>query len=263
MDYYDFSRSFVTFRLDIDKKPPKNLSHKPPTAVNNCRLQIACLCTVTDSKQRASRFVLTESCKSERVGAEGDLWTLPNADMCIVASEDEFMVVKSWARRDMGVMLVPESLGPQPERQVDRVEDVFVAFQIYLHPSSSQVLDKSEDIVEATLQNRSLAARIEYDDGDYHVCIDHPVKTMNVNDVENSFQTDTGPIILPDLTKKRLKNSKCLIEVLDHAYEAFNCSEWAEFIIKVPTSVTDKITVNHYSKTRRIENTSNRIIEIY
>ena len=263
MNTYDFSRSFVTFRVDLDEKPPKTMSHTPPTVVNNCRLQIACRCTVTDRRDRTSReYVLTESCKSEQVGAESALFIMPNADMCMVASQEEFMVVKSWARRDMGVMLVPASLGPQPERQSEAVVDVFTAFDLHLHPASSRVLEKTDEIVEATLAHHPLVARIEYDEGDFNVRIDHPVKTMNVNEIENSFQTDTGPLLLPDLTQERLSDSKRFVEVLDHAYAAFNCRERAEFVINVPTPVSETVSVNHYSRSRRIENTCNRIIDI-
>ena len=263
METHDFSRSFVSFRLDLNEKPPKTLSHTPPTVVNNGRLQVACITAVTDNRDRSRRtYVLTESCKSEQVGAESDLFSTPNADMCMVASENEFMVVKSWARRDMGVMLVPESLGPQLDRQLEAVTDVFTRFEIHLHPTSARVLEQTEEIVEATLAPHPLVACIEYDDGDFHVCIEHPVKIMNVNEIENSFQTDTGPLILPDLSPERLRDSKRFIDVMDHAFAAFNCSEWAEFVIKVPTPVSDTISVNHYSKTRRIENTHNRIIDI-
>ena len=260
---HDFGRSFLNLRIDLDEKPPKTLSHKPPTTVNNGRMQIACVCTLTDNKDGSDRtYVLSESCKSEQVGATSELFTTPNADMCMVASEDEFMIVKSWARRDMGVMLVPASLGPQPERQPEAVSDVFTRFAIHLHAVPGRVLETADAIVEATLASHPLVARIEYDDRDFHVCIEHPVKAINANEIENSFQTDTGPLILPDLSPQRLRDSGRFVAVMDHAFAAFNCSEWAEFVINVPTPVGETICVNHYNKTRRIENTRNRIIDI-
>ena len=263
MELYDFARSFVTFRADLDKKPPRTMSHKPPTVMNNARMQVACLCTVTNKKDGTPRsYVLTESCKSEQVGARADLFLMPNADMCMVASSEEFMVVNSWAKKDIGVMLVPNSLGPQPERHAEAVEDVFTGFEIYLHPASGRLLETTGQIVEATLDHRPLLARIEYDEGDYQVRIDHPVKTMNVNEVESSFQTDTGPILLPDLTPQRLENSKRFVQVLDHAFVAINAPDWAEFVVNVPTPLTDDIAVNHYSMSRRIDNTRNQVMQI-
>ena len=263
MDTYDFSSSYITFRIDLREKAGRTLSHQPPSPVNNARLQVDCVCTITDGRDNRRRvYALTASCKSEVVGAERGLWTMPNADMCMVACDEEFMIVKNWARRDMGVMLVPESLGPQPERHSDLVEDVFTRFAIGLCPAEGRVLRDIDDIVDTTLANRRINGRIKYRDGDYGVCIDHPVKTINVNEVDKSYQTDTGPVLLPDLSEERRSSSERFVEVLDHAFSAFNCADWAEFIINVPTPVSDGVSVNHYSRGRRIEETDNTLMEV-
>jgi len=263
MKMYDFGRSFVTFGLDFSRKPPRTVSHKPPYSVNTARLQIACACEIEGPRTNGKRtYVLSESCKTEIVGPQADIFTDPNADMCMVACEEEFMVVKSWARRDMGVMLEPASLGPQPERQAESVEDVFTEFGIHLHPVSGRVLDRIEDVVERTVRNALLFARIEYEENGYRVRIDHPVKTMNVNGVNRIYQTDTGPLILPDLSESRLGKTNRFIEVFDHAFGAFNSADWAEFVINVPTELTDEISVNHYSRSRRVEGTRNMLVEL-
>lgn len=263
MDHYDFSRSFVTFGIDLDKKKPVTLSQKSPTKVNNARVVIECVCTITNNKDGTSKmYVLDASCKTELVGVSVDIWTEPNADMCLIGSSDEFMIVKSWAKKDMGVMLEPATLGLQPERHASSVEEVFTRYEIALCRCNAKALNSAEAIVEATLNNRPLIARIEYEESDYHVCIDHPVKTINANPVDNIFQTDTGPVLLPDLSTPRIEKSERFIEVLDLAYSAINCFDWAEFIVNVPTPLTDEISVNHYSQSRRIENTKNAIYEL-
>ena len=76
------------------------------------------------------------------------------------------------------------------------------------------------------------------------------------------YQTDTGPIVLPDLSPERLARTNRCIEMFDLAFSAFNCSEWAEFVICVPTPVAEQISVDHYSKFRRIDNAENVIIQI-
>ena len=43
-------------------------------------------------------FVLGASCKTERVGAERDLFLEPNADFMPVISDDSFMHLKTFAR---------------------------------------------------------------------------------------------------------------------------------------------------------------------
>ena len=69
MNATDFSRSFLTFRIDTEKKPPRTVSHQPPYSLNNARIQLDCRCQISDlaSGQSAS-FVLGASCKTERVG---------------------------------------------------------------------------------------------------------------------------------------------------------------------------------------------------
>ena len=38
METVDFSRSFLTFRTDWQKKPSQTASHKPPFTLNNARI---------------------------------------------------------------------------------------------------------------------------------------------------------------------------------------------------------------------------------
>lgn len=101
-----------------------------------------------------------------------------------------------------------------------------------------------------------------YEDGEWEVTIDHPAKTLNYSERDNVYQTDTGPILLPDLSAERLGGGRRLVECFDLAYAAFNSVGWAEFIINVPTPVGDGISVNHYSKTRRIEPVTNSLFEV-
>ncbi|HXG23874.1 MAG TPA: hypothetical protein VNJ09_04910 [Chthonomonadales bacterium] len=263
MQYYDFSRSFITFRLDLDEKPPSTLSHEPHFRLNNARILVECCCKLIHRKSgMTSLYVLGASCKTERVGVTHDIWTQPNADFSLIVSEQEFLILKSWQRNNPGVMFHPPSLGPQPERQVGKVNDVWTSLRIDLYPLNGRVLDSKDAIIEATFGNRRLVGTIEYEEGDYCVCITHPIKTINVNERDHIIQTDTGPIILPDLSPERLQKSKYLVETFDLAYAAFNNPAWAEFIIQVPTPIGDGVFTNHYSKTRRIENTKNTVIEI-
>jgi hypothetical protein len=107
-----------------------------------------------------------------------------------------------------------------------------------------------------------LVARTQYNDVDWEVTIDHPAKTLNYSEVDGVYQTDTGPILLPDLSDKRLSGGRRLVECFDLAYAAFNAVGWAEFIVNVPTPVGNGINVNHYSKTRRIEPVTNSLVEV-
>ncbi|MFM1550114.1 MAG: hypothetical protein ACKJSG_11980 [Lentisphaeria bacterium] len=90
------------------------------------------------------------------------------------------------------------------------------------------------------------------------VVIEYPVKCVNVSERELYYQTDTGPVLLPnDRTDTDLP-----IERFDLAYVAHNCPDWAEFIVSVPTPVSEGVSVDHYSESRRVETTTNRLIEV-
>ena len=112
MNTYDFNRSYLRFRVDLNQQAAITLSHKMPTTVNNVRITVECRCEIVDRKKNSRTvYALGASCKTERVGVPRDLWLEPNADFCLTASTEEFLIMKSWQKNDMGVKRVPEHLG--------------------------------------------------------------------------------------------------------------------------------------------------------
>ena len=264
MHVIDFSRSYLRFRLDRESLPPNTVSHAMPTSINNVRIAVDCRCELIDrSSGHSTVFVLGAPCKTERVGVGRDCWTMPNADFCLVMSSEEFLIIKSWAHKGIQIMRYPESLGVQPERQSGLCRDVWPEFSVQLSPVSGRPLESIKEIVVASCGDRTIVARTEYDDGDYHVRIDYPVKSMNYSEREGMYQTDTGPILLPDLSAKRLSQCTRLIECCDLAFVAFNTAGWSEFIVNAPTPVADGVSVNHYSEPRRIEPIRNSLAEVW
>ena len=261
MDTIDFARSFLRFIVDLRAQAPITLSHKPPTTENNVRINVECRCTMT--RRGAGKplvYAMGASCKTERVGAKEGIWIEPNADFCLVASEEEFLIVKSWQKNNMGVKRFPENLGMQPERQVGRVKEAWTAFSIDVRSAPARALATTAQIIEAVRGDRPLVSRTEYDDGDVHVVIEHPVKTINFSRREMVYQTDTGPVILPNFA--RPMEAGLTAGIFELAYSAFNAPDWAEFVINVPTSLSEGISVNHYSRTRRIQPAANTILEL-
>jgi hypothetical protein len=251
MQVCDFAHSFLTFRIDLLKKQPITVSHKPPFTLNNARLPLECRCQVTfpDSGQ-TREYVLTASCKTERVNVPEDIWTQPNADMCAVATPEDFLIIKSWDRNNKGVKLYPPSLGDQPERQVTTVAEALDRLRIDVRLIEGKVLEKTEQIVEAVHANRPLVSRTEYttDDG-LHVLLEYPVKTINASERENFYQIDTGPVLFVSPPGGQGENP---IARLRHAFIAHNAPDWAELLVNVPTPLADGISVNHYSKAVRV-----------
>ncbi len=254
----DFARSFLTFRLDWNLKPSLTSSHKPPFTLNNARIQIESSCKISDRVSGEARtFVLGASCKTEFVGVDRDMWTTPNADFCIILSAESFLILKSWDRNNKGVMRYPASLGEQPERQSGLVSDTYERVNIHLRPLEAQRLESAQEIIQATLADDLLVGRCAFTLHDrYDIEIDFPIKTMNANEREWIYQTDTGPILFPDLSA----DCPNWIDSFHLAYVAFNRADWAEFIVQVPTPLSAHISVNHYSRTAQMK-TRNTIFQ--
>ncbi len=246
----DFSRSFVTFRLDFEKKPPATVSHRPPYSLNNARIQLECRCRITDKQTgQVQTFVLGASCKTERVGVDRDIWLVPNADFAPIFCEDRFLTVKTFSQAGMEVDLYPPGSGKQPERQLGNIEDVFDSLRIDIVEQDAEPLASPQEIVEATLRNVPLVAETELGSDRYTAVIEYPIKTMNANERDVIYQTDTGPHLFPDLTC----GPEDLLPRMELAFSAFNRPEWTEFLVRVPTPVADSINVYHYSRSIRLD----------
>ena len=84
--------------------------------------------------------------------------------------------------------------------------------------------------------------------------IEYPIKTMNFMPKDNSYQIDTGPLLVPDFD---LEAESAVIDRLEMAHVAYNHKypDLAEFILRKPTAVTDDsgnelCQILHYSKVR-------------
>jgi len=250
MTTIDFARSFLTFRIDTTLKPPQTASHKPPYSLNNARIQIECRLTVTDKKtQQVQTFVLGANCKTERVGVPGDIWTVPNADFIPIFSDTAFMHLKTYAQAGEGVELFPPGSGTQSERQTGLIADAFDDVRIDIVEAEGTDLTTQPDVVQATLNNTRLNARTTLENDRYKAVIEYPVKTMNANERDNIYQTDTGPVLFPDLTCE----PEGMLTHLELAFTAFNVPDWIEVLVRVPTQVNDDVDVYHFSKSIRLD----------
>lgn len=246
----DFARSFLTFRIDALKRPPVTASHKPPFSLNNARIQIECRCVITEqSTGRTQTFVLGASCKTERVGVDRDIWLEPNADFVPIFSDTHFMHLKTYARCGLDVELYGHEGHRQSDRQHGLIGDAFDSVRVDIVETDAQELQSPQEIVEATLANHRLVARTTIETTQYCAVIEYPVKTMNANERDWIYQTDTGPVLLPDLSC----GFEQLMSGLELAYSAFNCRDWTEFLVRVPTPVAGDVNVQHYSRTSRVD----------
>ncbi|MCC7498943.1 MAG: hypothetical protein IT160_15275 [Bryobacterales bacterium] len=250
MQIIDFSRSFLLFRIDTIKKPPKTVTHPPPLTVNNARVALECLCRILDRQSRNTyRFVLGASCKTERVNVPGGIWTEPNADFMPVAGDTQFMTVKTFDHAGRRVLLHPPELGEQPHRQIVTIADAFDDLRITLSHSNGKLLETSHQIIQATLANRPLVAITELTSERYEAHLEYPVKTMNAGEREHFYQTDTGPVLVPDLTAAPDQ----LMSSMDLAFAAFNSLDWIEFLVRDLSPIGEGVSVNHYCRPVRMD----------
>jgi hypothetical protein len=258
----DFYRSFVRFRIDLNITQPRTISQPPPFTLNNARFPLECVCQITRDQDAAAKtieYVLGASCKAEQVHVRENIWHEPAADMCLIASRDEFLVIKSWDRNNRGVMLSPPTLGPQPERQAGNCSEAFTDMNIDLREASGQLLTTTEEIVAAVLTNRPLVSQTEFSLSDgSQVFLEYPVKVINASEREMFYQVDTGPILVPDVTAFDGKNA---ISALRLAFMAHNTLGCTEMLLNVPTEIAPGLSVNHYSKAMKIS-AINRMIAV-
>lgn len=255
----DFERSCLRFRIDTTKKPPKTVSRKLPMTLNNVRFSLDARVVIKHKASgRVYDYVVSSSCKSEQVWVKSDVWHDPNADMCMLAGENEFLVQKFWDKADKGIMLFPASLGVQPERQLGDPKDAFDRFSINLVKRSGRVLADIDAILAALESDVPVVSQTEYEAAGHEVLLEYPVRCVNFSERERYYQVDTGPILLPDFEGEY----KSMLEACRRAYIAHNSSEWAEAIVCVPTPLTADLKVHHYSKVVRLENTRNRMIAV-
>lgn len=254
MTFLEFARSSMVFRIDLDRMPPRTLSHVPPYSLNNARVPIDCRCRITERDTgRVHTFILGGDCKTERVGATADLWLQPNADFIPIFSDDEFMHIKTFARAGMASQVHPPGSGEQHDRLRTPIAGTFDRVHLDLVEREGERLSSGAQIVEAVLANAPLVGIHRFETLRYQVTIEYPVRTINANERDVVYQTDTGPILFPDLDA----DPPDLLSRMELAFTASNAPDWAEFIVRVRTPIAPDVDVYHYSDARRLDGIAN------
>ncbi len=256
----DFARSFITFRIDTLKKPPLTVSHKPPYPLNNARIQVDCRLEVVEKASgRRQVFLQGANCKTEQVGVVRDVWLVPNADFVPIFSAENFLTIKTYARigLEQQVRLFTQTT-VQPDRQTGAVAGAFDSLRLDVPTCAGEILETPHEIVAATLANDRLAARTEWENDQYLATLEYPIKTINANERDNVYQTDTGPVMFPDLSRDPVE----MLAGIELAFAAFNCPDWIEFIVRVPTDIGEGMQVHHYNRPMRRDGVKNQVVRL-
>jgi len=231
----DFSHSFVTFVT--------------PGRANNARIQVEARCTIKNAQQNiAEDYFLVASCKGEDTYGTGVLFLEPSYDFCGIFSDQEFMLIR------VGVPYhVNNTIGAN--------QGHFEEVRLDIRMVEAEELAAPEAIVRATLANQMLNGCVELADGvePWRAAIEFPIKTMNVNDLRNIYQVDTGPVLLPNFAAQKER----MVERFQLAFVAYNKADEAYFVIQEPIPAAgDQPTgprVSHYSRIVRMA-TKNSVV---
>ena len=196
-------------------------------------------CVIEDPAAGITRtYYQCGSCKSEDTFAHKDLFLDPNYDFLPVFSDVDCVIFRRHAQCR------------ERYREVRPIEGAWDGTVPCLETFRGRLLSSPDAIFEAMDRGLSIVGRTEIRDEDSGrvALIEYPVKTINWHRDEKLFQVDTGPVVLPDLSLPPEQWS----EGLRLAFVAFNATDWADFIVEVPTPVETEdgktAEVYHYSE---------------
>ncbi len=215
----DYTYSFVT--------------HVTKEVFNMARINIEARCIIVEQSGKVFDYYKFASCKAEDSYTEANLFRRPNYDFSGIYTHDEYSILRTLAS------------GADNYYDQGNVKDRFHEIVVDLKKSKVRKLESAMDIVTSTVNGYPLIARTEYEEAGRRIILEYPVKTMNVNQVRNLYQTDTGPIPYPDFSK----NETEYIRMIDLVFIAFNKPDQASFIKQSKTAVSDSIQVMHYDET--------------
>ena len=110
-------------------------------------------------------------------------------------------------------------------------------------------LETFEHIRDATATATPLAAQTELtnEETGLRCLMEYPVETMNISIDQRLWQVDSGPIAMPDLTKR----FDPPVDSIRLAFAVFNAPHFCDFVIEQPTPVLrdeqEVCEVYHYS----------------
>lgn len=98
-----------------------------------------------------------------------------------------------------------------------------------------RLLETNEQIRAATHDLVLLVGQTELSspDGGLRAIIEFPVKTMNIDDPRDLYQVDTGPVMLPDLSRRYER----AVDAMRPAYLAFNVPHFTDFVVETVTPI--------------------------
>ncbi len=231
---YDYINSFVQWSQHTADHTPR------------CALQASC--KIRGSGESFREYFLSHPCAGEKMYVDTNLIAQPTMEFHVVFSnEGQFMFVKQF-----------EST-PGFERMAYRVGDVVgskintVTTMDSLEGelrSYNEVVEMTtyEEVHDAMVENKPILGRTRYlttkGDETIEVVAEYPVTVMNARHMEDTWQVDTGPMLLPDFSIEH----ELEVAVFRQAYIVFNRWDYAEYAMRLPLSIEGaSFPILHYT----------------
>lgn len=209
--------------------------------MNSVRMWIESRTVITDIKTGKSiTYFQGGACKSEDTFAAKNLFYKDNYDFTSIFGDGKVLVFRRHVNERKGY------------RSIKTMANMWGADPIIRLPAAQVIteLDTWEKINKATQSGVPIVTQTEIrnESTGLAAMIECPCKTININRAKKLYQTDTGPVVLPDLTKKYEE----WMDSLRLAYIAFNAPDFADFVVEVPTPVMESgkqvASVYHFSE---------------
>ena len=206
---------------------------------NSVRFWVESRTTIIDDRTGTSTdYYQCGACKSENTFDDRDLFKKDNYDFTPILGGEYYLLL----RRPAGLSA--------SYRQIVKTAKVWGPPILKLREAPTMtLLDTWEKIRDATAAAIPIVTQTEIANPEtgLRAILECPTKTMNMNLERKVYQVDTGPIALPDLTKRFAREIECL----SLAFIAFNAPHFADFVIEQPTPVIENgkevCRVFHYS----------------
>ena len=169
------------------------------------------------------------------VYAQDILAKLPSYSYHIAASKYSYHIF----RNSHGPFDCYDSIGSNQER--------FSELRLEIQPAVTRSICSIEEIKAKTLAGSIFQASLSVEWDCHRIDVHFPVNHINVHSTQDSFQIETGPVLVPNAGPLGDGNRDWKERKLNLAYVFFNCWNKAEFLLWQPIQKTGELRV---TKTR-------------
>ncbi len=237
---YDYVNSFVQWtRPDMDHTP-------------RCALHASC--KIRGPGEKFREFFLTHPCAAEQMYVERNLIHKPTAEFhAVFCNEGQFMYIKHF-EDSPGFERMVFTVGDAVKSQYGKRSKITEMKGYLRHFNHVVEMTSYEEVHDAMVGNKTILGRTRFaalkSDSEMEVVAEYPVTVMNVRHEHDTWQIDTGPILLPDFSIEH----DLEVALFRQAYIVYNRWDYAEYAMRLPVTIEGaRHPVLHYSSPQHLE----------